>query len=266
MRSYYVEGETLPGLRNALHWIKSDAPRKKERNAASNLLFRLEGVEDDKQLFVSSTEFDILEFIYKDIPDVLEHGKQLKLIDVPQRPVRDKKGPLPEIRSQQVVRPDEKKLIFFSKDKKDGVLEVLSWIIQDAPSEKDREAAKRLKKKVEAVEGITQLALSRREMELLNFIYREIPEALQLNQQMGLFKPATFSTSSYEKPAPPTTFRVEVYSKDGRVLGSEDIPVGTYKGEEKPKLKKYLTSQEQDEREAAGLPRLGTGQYPAVEE
>lgn len=67
-------------LRPILKWIKTDAPRKNLRIAASSLLTKTEGIKEWKQLNVSMNELNLIRNIHESFPEgSIGEGKQGRL-------------------------------------------------------------------------------------------------------------------------------------------------------------------------------------------
>ena len=77
-KSYYISKERADSIRPVLRWIKDAAPRKRERQEASSILREIEGITEHKQVILTRSEGEMLEFVVKEFPQG-ETERQLKL-------------------------------------------------------------------------------------------------------------------------------------------------------------------------------------------
>jgi len=115
-----------------------------------------------------------------------------------------------------------------------GMRPVLKWIKEAAPRKKERETASRLLRELEGIKETKQLLLSKYEADMFLFILTEFPSGVEDEKQLSLF--------SLLEPTTTVTH------------------LGVNRPKQLPELKTELTKEEQDERESAGLSRLGPGQ------
>jgi len=82
-KTWIVTEDKASGLIPILVWVRENAPRKKYRIAAKDLLGKLRGVKDWRQILVRKTEEDVIATIYDAFPGVHEIRKpeQLRLLE-----------------------------------------------------------------------------------------------------------------------------------------------------------------------------------------
>jgi len=74
-----MDKERADAIRPILRWIKSAAPRKIDRKDAADMLREMEGLQGWKQLVLTTRELQMLDFIYKEYPEVINPVKEKQL-------------------------------------------------------------------------------------------------------------------------------------------------------------------------------------------
>lgn len=143
--------------------------------------------------------------------------------------------------------------IVFTKGKADSFRPILRWIKADAPRKREREQASRILREIEGIKDWKQVILSRGEAELLNFIATEFPEGARVEEQIKQLElfPKGLTESACAIRVEPKYY--------GTSISGEIIELPNPPKREKvvgPKLKKVLTSQEQEERDST-ISKLG---------
>jgi len=80
------------------------------------------------------------------------------------------------------------KPFIMTRERANGIRPILEWIEKEAPRQRERSQATSLLKDIRGISDWKQLMLTRREVEMLSFIFAEFPEGSRLNQQLELFK------------------------------------------------------------------------------
>lgn len=127
------------------------------------------------------------------------------------------------------------KSVTISRERANSIRPILRWIKEGASRKRERMQAASILEEIEGISAWKQVILTKGEAQLLSFIYTEFPEGVEVEKQQRLFPQEAAKTVV-----------IAVHPKLAR--------------EEKPQLKGVLTREEQDEREKAGLTRLGPGQ------
>ena len=74
-----MEEDTARKVRPILRWVKEGASRKREREDATSLLRKIEGIKEHRQVSMTKGEAELLMFIYQEWPDVTFKPRQLNL-------------------------------------------------------------------------------------------------------------------------------------------------------------------------------------------
>lgn len=79
LKAHIITEDRVRSVRPILRWIKEGAPRKRDREEAADILRAIEGVKEKKQVFLTSSQSNLLSFIYEEFPETTFVSTQLDL-------------------------------------------------------------------------------------------------------------------------------------------------------------------------------------------